>query len=351
MKVALLSLSLLAACTTPGFAQATSEVGQPVDGSRIERSQAKQRALFGDVPSTTQPELMQVLRNLTYGDVYAIGNLDDKTRGLVTLVVLTTNQNLPQIKAHTDAALNVGVSQIQIREALYQAAAFVGFPKVINALQLVDEVLASRGIVLPLEPKATVADHERFEKGRAIQQLIYGGRMRENLKDLPGSLPDDVSRLVTNLSARNSNTLESEMRKRKLGKSRASARRTSRLTRHWLMCSRASPNESAQRRLRSRLPGCWRKGRGSSPFQVRRNCIASKRTSQRRRRWSLHRTIFGPSMSPLQRSKLGSAISGTSRAVDRPMIVACPKPMKTVGDDQVGARSQASLCGDQRTSE
>ena len=26
-----------------------------------------------------------------------------------------------------------------------------------------------------------------FEKGRAIQQLIYGGRMRENLKDLPGS--------------------------------------------------------------------------------------------------------------------------------------------------------------------
>jgi 4-carboxymuconolactone decarboxylase len=197
MKVALLSLSLLAACTTPGFAQATSEVGQPVDGSRIERSQAKQRALFGDVPSTTQPELMQVLRNLTYGDVYAIGNLDDKTRGLVTLVVLTTNQNLPQIKTHTDAALNVGVSPIQIREALYQAAAFVGFPKVINALQLVDEVLASRGIVLPLEPKATVADHERFEKGRAIQQLIYGGRMRENLKDLPGSLPDDVSRLVT----------------------------------------------------------------------------------------------------------------------------------------------------------
>ena len=63
--------------------------------------------------STTQPELMQILRNLTYGDIYAIGNLDDKTRELVTLVVLTTNQNLPQIKAHTDAALNVGVSPIR----------------------------------------------------------------------------------------------------------------------------------------------------------------------------------------------------------------------------------------------
>jgi 4-carboxymuconolactone decarboxylase len=153
--------------------------------------------LFGDVPSTTHPELMQILKNLTYGDIYAIGNLDDKTRELVTLVVLTTNQTLPQIKAHTHAALNLGVSPIEMREALYQAAAFIGFPKVINALEVVDEVLASRGIALPLEPSATVADHERLEKGRAIQQPIYGGRMRENLKDLPGNLPDDVSRLVT----------------------------------------------------------------------------------------------------------------------------------------------------------
>ena len=137
MKAALLSLSLFAVCTTQGLAQATPQEGQPVDGSRIERSQAKQRALFGDVlsTSTTQPELMQILRNLTYGDIYAIGNLDDKTRELVTLVVLTTNQTLPQIKAHTHAALNVGVSPIEIREALYQVAAFIGFPKVINALE------------------------------------------------------------------------------------------------------------------------------------------------------------------------------------------------------------------------
>jgi 4-carboxymuconolactone decarboxylase len=140
---------------------------------------------------------MQILRNLTYGDVYAIGNLDDRTRELVTLVVLTTNQTLPQIKAHTHAALNVGVPPIEMREALYQAAAFIGFPKVVNALKVVDEVLASRGVALPLEPRATVADHERFEKGRAIQRPLYGDRMRENLKDLPGSLPDDVSRLVT----------------------------------------------------------------------------------------------------------------------------------------------------------
>ena len=199
MKAALLSLSLFTLCTAQGFAQAAPKEGQPVDGSRIERSQTKQRALFGDVLSTntTQPELMQILRNFTYGDIYAIGNLDDKTRELVTLVVLTTNQTLPQIKAHTHAALNVGASPIEMREALYQVAAFIGFPKVINALEVVDEVLASRGIALPLEPKATVADHQRLQKGRAIQHPIYGDRMQENLKDLPGSLPEDVPRLLT----------------------------------------------------------------------------------------------------------------------------------------------------------
>ena len=98
---------------------------------------------------------MQILRNLAYGDVYAIGNLDDRTRELVTLVVLTTNQTLPQVKEHTHAALNVGVPPTEMREALYQAAAFIGFPKVVNALEVVDEVLASRGVALPLEPKAT----------------------------------------------------------------------------------------------------------------------------------------------------------------------------------------------------
>jgi 4-carboxymuconolactone decarboxylase len=198
-KAALLSLSLFVLLTAQGLAQATPQEAQLVGDSRSERSLAKQKALLGEVlsMSTTQPELMQILRNLTYGDIYAIGNLDDRTRELVTLVVLTTNQTLQQIKAHAHAALSIGVSPIEIREALYQAAAFIGFPKVINALEVVDEVLASRGIALPLESKATVADHERLEKGRAIQQAIYGVRMRENLKDLPGSLPDDVSRLVT----------------------------------------------------------------------------------------------------------------------------------------------------------
>ncbi|MGN7885447.1 carboxymuconolactone decarboxylase family protein [Dyadobacter sp. 22481] len=42
-----------------------------------------------------------------FGEVFCIGNLDDKTRELVTITALITNQTLPQLTAHTNAALNV----------------------------------------------------------------------------------------------------------------------------------------------------------------------------------------------------------------------------------------------------
>ncbi|MDF2746137.1 MAG: putative decarboxylase [Propionibacteriaceae bacterium] len=40
------------------------------------------------------------------------GVLDDRTRELITVTVLACLQTLPQLKAHTAAALNVGVQPI-----------------------------------------------------------------------------------------------------------------------------------------------------------------------------------------------------------------------------------------------
>ena len=49
---------------------------------------------------------MNILQSLIFGEVFYIGNLDDKTREPITITALTTNQTLPQLKAHTNAALN-----------------------------------------------------------------------------------------------------------------------------------------------------------------------------------------------------------------------------------------------------
>ena len=157
-------------------------VHRDADGGRVDRvelSAEKYEQLFGSPPDPAagpDPELMAILRHVIFGEVFHIGGLDDRTRELITVVVLVTNQTLPQLRSHTAAALNVGVSPVEIREAVYQCAPFLGFPKTLNGVAVINEVFAERSIELPLPAQATVAEDERFERGRAIQHPLYGTR-------------------------------------------------------------------------------------------------------------------------------------------------------------------------------
>ena len=88
------------------------------------------------------PELMEILRRFIFGDVFNTGVLDDQTRELITVTVLACLQTLPQLTSHTAAALHVGVPPVQIREAIYQLAPFIGFPRTLNAVATINEVFA-----------------------------------------------------------------------------------------------------------------------------------------------------------------------------------------------------------------
>jgi 4-carboxymuconolactone decarboxylase len=72
---------------------------------------------------------MTILQRFIFGEVFYIGNLSDTTRELITITALATNQTLPQLRAHTSAALNIGVKPLEIREVIYQLAPFIGYPK------------------------------------------------------------------------------------------------------------------------------------------------------------------------------------------------------------------------------
>ena len=100
-------------------------------------------ALFGGEALTgkgTDPEFMSILQKFIFGEVFAVGELDHKTRELITCTVLTTMQTLPQLKFHAAAALNVGVTPVELREAVYQCAPFIGFPRTLNAIDVINEV-------------------------------------------------------------------------------------------------------------------------------------------------------------------------------------------------------------------
>jgi len=156
--------------------------------NRIEKSQDTYKQLFGDgVPAAyaTDPEFQDILSRFIFGEVFHQGSLDDKMRELITLVVLTTNQTLPQLKAHVHAALNVGLTPIEIKEAVYQCAPYVGFPKTLNAMTEVNNVFKARNIALPLESQQQVEEETRFDKGLAVQVDIFGDIITKNRENSP----------------------------------------------------------------------------------------------------------------------------------------------------------------------
>jgi 4-carboxymuconolactone decarboxylase len=201
MKVLLLALTMILLSLSKSTAQNPNKQTNKKDTmTRIERSKETYEKLFKQIQSLSgsdDPELMNILQRFIFGEVFFIGNLSDTTRELITITALATNQTLPQLRAHTNAALNIGVKPIEIREVIYSLAPFIGYPKVLNALDTVNSVFKGRGIKLPLENQATVADNERFNKGKEIQTPLYGEGMKQNMKDLPGEFADAVPRILT----------------------------------------------------------------------------------------------------------------------------------------------------------
>ena len=203
MKRIYIAIALLFLTVWQASAQvpANQKTGDSASMNRIDRAKQKYQELFGPqtVATSSDPELMNILQRFIFGEVFYIGNLDDKTRELITITVLATNQTLPQLKAHTNAALNIGVTPIEIREVVYQTAPFIGFPKVLNALDTINEVFKSRNIELPLENKGTVTESERLEKGNEQQYPLYGNAMKQNMQDLPGEFAEVIPRILTEL--------------------------------------------------------------------------------------------------------------------------------------------------------
>jgi 4-carboxymuconolactone decarboxylase len=201
MKYFLLTLIVITFLPSQSKAQnPINETSKKDTMNRIERSKETYEKLFKQVQSVSSsddPELMTILQRFIFGEVFYIGNLSDTTRELITITALATNQTLPQLKAHTNAALNIGVKPIEIREIIYQLAPFIGYPKVLNALDTINSVFKDRGIKLPLENEATIADGERFDKGKEIQTPIYGEGMKQNMKDLPGEFAEAIPRILT----------------------------------------------------------------------------------------------------------------------------------------------------------
>lgn len=121
----------------------------------------------------TDPELAAI-RGRVLEQIRERGALTGKQRALVGLAALVATGAAGDVGAAAEAALEAGCTPVQVREALYQCAPYVGFPRVEAALSRVNALFAARGVALPLEDQGTVTEKTRFEEGLAKQKHIFG---------------------------------------------------------------------------------------------------------------------------------------------------------------------------------
>lgn len=147
-------------------------------------------ALFPNHTSTlkvTDPEFIELFDNFAFDEVIAATNLDIKTRLMVILVSLIAQQTLSEFKVMLGAALNVGVTPIEIKEIVYQSVPYVGIAKAFDFIHATNDILQSRGIKLPLEGQSTTTPENRFAQGLALQKAIFGDRIDTMRQQAPAN--------------------------------------------------------------------------------------------------------------------------------------------------------------------
>lgn len=84
----------------------------------------------------TDPEFIERFDNFAFDEVVNSDDLDDKTRFIAILASLLGCQGVDEFSVMLGAAMNFGVTPVEIREIVYQATAYLGigrvFPKIMR---------------------------------------------------------------------------------------------------------------------------------------------------------------------------------------------------------------------------
>ncbi len=95
---------------------------------------------LGKATEFTMPIQQYITRN-AWGDVWLRDGLDLKTRGLITVAMLTALGKQQELKGHVRGALNNGATVAEIQEVLLHASIYCGVPAAVDAFRSAAEVV------------------------------------------------------------------------------------------------------------------------------------------------------------------------------------------------------------------
>lgn len=126
----------------------------------------------------TDPEFIERFDNFAFDEVVNEVQLDDHTTMMSHLAYLLGCQGIDEFRCMVPAALNFGVTPVEVKEIIYQAAAYLGIGRVFPFLKAVNEILTELGVTLPLENQAATTMESRLQAGEQAQADIFGEGMR-----------------------------------------------------------------------------------------------------------------------------------------------------------------------------
>lgn len=119
------------------------------EADRGEKGYLTQKSIFPgglDGMYQSSPEnrkhVAKYLASMCFGDFYTRGALDVKTREMLTLCIISAQGGCEaQVRAHVQGNLNVGNDEDTMVAAITQCLPYMGFPRTLNALACVAEVV------------------------------------------------------------------------------------------------------------------------------------------------------------------------------------------------------------------
>lgn len=145
----------------------------------------------------TDPEVVAILEGIRT-DARRDVPLDARTGHLVRLAALVATGGRRIFREALDGALAGGITPVEVKEVVYQAVPYVGTGRALDALDLANDVLADRGVALPLPAQATVSAESRAADGLAVQREIVGG---DTVDAMYAGAPADEQHVQRYLSA------------------------------------------------------------------------------------------------------------------------------------------------------
>ena len=123
--------------------------------TRFDKGVAAQKAIFGDAidkmrqqAPMDQLHIQDFLAANCFGDYYTRDGIDLKTRELLTFALLISLGGCePQVKGHVTGNLKVGNDRTRLIDVATQLLPYIGYPRTLNALRMIDEIVPAKNSV------------------------------------------------------------------------------------------------------------------------------------------------------------------------------------------------------------